>query len=55
MARKPRNRIVRTIIDRLAERDRREMKAVDSLLSLILHTKSPRRRTRRQPVTSKER
>jgi len=55
MPRKPRRRIVCTIADRLAERDRREMKAVDSLLSLIPQARPPRRRHRRHPLASKER
>jgi hypothetical protein len=55
MPRKPRTRIVRAIADRLAERDRREMKAVDSLLSLIPQAKPPRRRHRHQTLAGKAR
>ena len=52
MARRSRIRLVKTMTDVLAERDRRQMAAVDTVLSLMANP-TPRRRKRRQKRTSK--
>jgi hypothetical protein len=45
MSRKPSNPIVRTVTDRLRERDRLEMRAVNALLSAV----EPKRRRPQRP------
>lgn len=49
MSRKPGNRIVRAVTDRLWERDRLQMRAVDTLLSKI-----ERKRRHAKPVAVKK-
>jgi hypothetical protein len=53
MSGKHRNRFVRAVTDLLRERDRREMQAVGTLLSLI--EQKPRRRHRPGPAGRKPR
>jgi hypothetical protein len=45
MPRKPRTRVVRAVTDRLWERDRLQMRAVDALLSAV----EPKRRRPKRP------
>ena len=52
MSRKPGNRIVRAVTDRLWERDRLQMRVVDALLSAVdkrRRPKRPRRQERAKP------
>jgi hypothetical protein len=54
MSRKPGTRIVRAVTDRLWERDRLQMRAVDALLSAVepkkRRPKRPRRRRNGKPT-----